>query len=858
VIKPQWTPIFIASLYALLGAAWIYYTDSMVGTFADSKFQMAAWSMYKGLAYVMVTSALLFWLVRRHTSKLLTAQNALETENKECMLARSSLAQSEEQFRQMFEKHRAIMYLVDTESLAVYDSNEAARQFYGYSKREFEHLKLGDLSIQPENELRNGLNELSSQVNNYYVSRHRLQNGEVRDVEIYCTPIIHRGRQFFFSIVHDISERIKAQEALRISEDNYRTIFDSVTDAIFVHDMETGRILEINAMAGEMFGYLRDEFPMFSPETTSAMDAPFDHEEALHRVREAGDGKPQCFEWKARHRDGHVFIVEVNLKMVELRGENRLMAVVRDITESKKTEDALRESEERFRSLVEATSDWIWEVDSSFRFKYASPKVKDLLGYKPEEITGKSLFDFIIEEDREKTREIVCTAMDSRRPFPAVTNRNLHRNGRIIVLETAGVPIFGAIGDLTGYRGIVRNITDRKHLEEQLLQAQKMEAIGQLAGGIAHDFNNILTAIAGYVFILGMKVENEELKAHVDQIRLAAERAAALTDSLLAFSRKQIICLQPLNINTVLEKAEKFLSRLIREDIEIRMELCPEELFILGDETKLEQIVINLVTNARDAMPRGGILTISTERKHMHRDFRASASVDRGIDYLLLSVSDTGTGIDEKARDRIFEPFFTTKEVGKGTGLGLAIVYEIIRQLNGYVDISSEQGLGTSIRIYLPLVEEPSKGPAYIKLASPERGAETILLAEDDPDARRFIKTVLEEFGYTVIEAFDGKDVVEKFASNSERIQCVIMDIIMPKQNGRDAHNEIIKIRPGVKTLFLSGYTGEFLNGEGILEEGLHFLPKPVAPWLLLEKVHELLQNDNGPEPSTRPFRHDS
>ncbi|MEA5112957.1 MAG: PAS domain S-box protein [Geobacteraceae bacterium] len=843
MFKPRRAPIFIASLYALLGAVWIYYSDSMVGILAHNKSQMAAWSMYKGLAYVIVTSALLFWLVRRHTVKLLSAQNALESENKECMLARSSLAQSEEQFRQMFEKHRAIMYLVDTETLSVYGTNEAARRFYGYSPREFEHLKLNDLSIQSENEIRNGLHDLSDQVNNYYVSRHRLRNGDVREVEIYCTPIILRGRQFFFSIVHDISERIKAQEALRISEDNYRTIFDSVTDAIFVHDMETGRILEINSMACEMFGYTRDDFPMLSPEMTSAMYSPFDHEEALHRVHEAAAGTLQCFEWKARHRDGHVFMVEVNLKKVALKGENRLLAVVRDITESKQTEDALRESEARFRSLVEATSDWIWEVDSNFRFTYASPKVNDLLGFKPAEIIGKTLFDFILEEDREKTREIVTAARDARRPFPAVTSRNLHRNGRIIVLETGGVPIFDAIGGLIGYRGIVRNITDRKHLEEQLLQAQKMEAIGQLAGGIAHDFNNILTAITGYVFLLGMKVENEELKKHVDQIRLASERAAALTDSLLAFSRKQIICLQPLSINTVLKKAEKFLSRLIREDIEIRMELCPEELIILGDETKLEQIVINLVTNARDAMPRGGILTISTEHKHMDMELQPSTAIDKEMDYLLLSVSDTGVGIDERTRDRIFEPFFTTKEVGKGTGLGLAIVYEIIRQLNGYVDITSEQGLGTSIGIYLPLVQESSKESAYIQLATPERGAETILIAEDDPDARRFIKTVLEEFGYTVIEAFDGKDVVEKFTNNSERIQCVILDIIMPKQSGKDAHNEIIKIRPDVKTLFLSGYTGEFLSGEGILEEGLHFLPKPVAPWLLLEKVRELLHN---------------
>lgn len=841
--KSQRTPFVIAAVYVLLGSGWIFYTDTVLGLFSHSTSQMAHWSMAKGFSYVFLTSALLFWLVRRHTAKLLSIQKALQEENERCRLARSSLAQSEEQFRLMFEKHGAIMYLVDTSTLAIYDANEAARKFYGYSPQEFEHLKLDDLSAQTDDNLRMCLHDLLDPGRNYHVVTHRLRNGEPRQVEIHSTPVSLQGRHCFFFIVHDISERIEAQEALRISEDNYHTIFDSVTEAIFVHDIDSGQILEINSTACEMFGYTRDDFPMLSPEATSAMVSPFDHEEALRRVCEAADGTPQSFEWKARHHDGHVFMVEVNLKKVALRGENRLLAVVRDITGNKLTEDALRESEARFRSLVEATSDWIWEVDTAGRFTYTSPKVTDLLGFKPDDIIAKSLFDFILEEDKDKASRVFSAARDTRSPFSALTTRNYHRNGRVIVLETSGVPIVDPVGDLSGYRGIVRNITDRKHLEEQLLQAQKMEAIGQLAGGIAHDFNNILTAITGYVFLLDMKLEDEELKKHVDQIKQAAERAAALTDSLLAFSRKQIICLQPVSINAVLKKAEKLLSRLIREDIEIRMELCAEELVILGDETKLEQIVINLVTNARDAMPRGGILTISTERRHADLQERPSPAFEKGIDYLLLSVSDTGIGIDEKTRDRIFEPFFTTKEVGKGTGLGLAIVYEIIRQLNGYVDIMSEEGLGTSIRIYLPLAQEPTKDSAYVQLATPERGAETILLAEDDPDARRFIKTVLEEFGYTVIEACDGRDAVEKFADHSERIQCVILDIIMPKQNGKDAHTEIVKIRPGISALFLSGYAGEFLTGEGILEEGLHFLPKPVAPWLLLEKVRELMQN---------------
>lgn len=835
-------PLIIAGLYALSGILWIYCSDRVLPLFVATPAAITTWSIIKGWLYVAATTLLLYWLIRRHTRKLLAIQEKLHEEQEQMKKTQAALAESEEQFRQMFATHSAMLYLVDAETLAIVEANESAQKFYGYAQADYTALKLPDLSMLPELRVRSIIEQNTGSDASYYTITHYLSDGTPREVEIYSTPIRIKERRFFFNIVHDITERKRTQAALTASEENYRAIFEAVNDGIFIHDIETGRVIDINTKSCEMFGYSREDFPRDTPELTSAPESRFSRDEAVNRMREAANGNPQLFEWKARHRNGSTFWLEINLKKVVISGTERLLAVVRDISARKAAEEALRESEARFRSLVESTTDWIWETDSRNVLTYSSPKVRSLLGFKPEEVTGLHPFDLATGDDRERISSLFETARKLKKPFFQVENRFLHKNGSIVVLESSGVPIFDQDANFAGFRGYERNITDRKHLEEQLLQAQKMEAVGQLAGGIAHDFNNILTAITGFVFILQMKLEDEELKNYVEQIRLSAERAAGLTDSLLAFSRKQIICFKSLNINEIVLKTEKLLSRLIREDVQIRTELCDEDLVMLGDETKLEQIIIDLATNARDAMPRGGILNIRTERCLMnHNQETGESPGGKAAGYVHLSISDTGLGIDEKVRDRIFEPFFTTKEVGKGTGLGLSIVYGIVKQLNGYINIQSEARIGTSVSIYFPLVQEEPEKTAFVQPSVPKGTAETLLVAEDDPDVRRFIKTVLQEFGYTVIEAENGVDAVRKFRENKENIRMVILDIIMPRKNGRDAFLEIRKIHPEVKAIFVSGYTGEFLTEEGILEEGLHFLPKPVVPWSLLEKVQEVL-----------------
>jgi PAS domain S-box-containing protein len=834
-------PCIIASAYAVIGALWIYFSEKWLPLFADTPAEITVWGTYKGWFYVGITSILLYWVIRSYVKKLVVYQKALEKENRECKYAQTALKESEEQFHHMFAKHSAVMYLVDPETLLIFDANEAAQKFYGYSCEEFKKLRVCDLNTLPEEEIKGIIDRSVLEGEHYYSFKHRLADGEIRDVEIYSTPIRLTDRQFFFAVVHDITRRRRTEEALRASEANYRAIFDAANDAIFVHDIETGEILDINRKACEMFGYAEDEFPRKSPDMVCAGEYPFTPAQAFAWMRKAADGQPQLFEWKAKHKDGRTVWVEVNLKRVVISGADRLLAVVRDITERKQAENVLRESEARFRSMVEATSDWIWETDADDVYIYSSPKIKDFLGHEAHEVLGRTPFDLMPRHEAERLRIQFHTFKNSRKPFFGLENKNLHKDGRLIVLESSGVPVFDSNGNFAGYRGIDRDITNNKHLEEQLLHAQKMEAVGELAGGIAHDFNNILTAITGYVYILQMKLTDETLLKHVEQINLATQRAAAVTNKLLAFSRKQIICLQPVKINETLHKMEEFLTRIIREDIEIKTVCSDENLTILGDERQIEQVIMNLVTNARDAMPNGGVLTIRSKKAELDREFVEAHGYGKPGMYGLVLVSDTGTGMDGKVLERIFEPFFTTKEVGKGTGLGLAIAYGIVKQHDGYITASSEAGKGATFSIYLPLIGETPEKPGASAITVPPGGVGTILVAEDDRDIMLLMKTLLEEFGYSVIEAFDGEDAVEKFIENGNSVRLLVIDMIMPKKNGREAYEEIKKIRPDVKTIFLSGYTGDVTDSQGIFEQGLIFLSKPIMPGKLLEKVKDIL-----------------
>jgi signal transduction histidine kinase/PAS domain-containing protein/ActR/RegA family two-component response regulator len=386
---------------------------------------------------------------------------------------------------------------------------------------------------------------------------------------------------------------------------------------------------------------------------------------------------------------------------------------------------------------------------------------------------------------------------------------------------------------------------EKERLHSQLLQAQKMEAVGQLAGGIAHDFNNVLTAIISYASLLKMKMGTNNLfSGYVDHILSSSENAANLIQSLLAFSRKQIMNTAAVDLNQIIRKVDTLLARIIGEDIELKIVLTEGVLIVKADHLQIEQVLMNLANNARDAMTQGGEFTIETEIAVLDTAFIKAQGYGKTGRYALIAVSDTGTGMDERTAERIFDPFFTTKEVGKGTGLGLAMVYGIIKQHEGYINVYSEPGRGTTFKIYMPLIsakveEVPPEGICQI-----EGGNETILLAEDNAEVRTSTRAVLEECGYKVIEAVDGEDAISKFIKYKDVIQLVILDVIMPKRNGREVYEEIKKIMPRIKTVFTSGYTADIIHQKGILSEGAGFIYKPTAPDAILTKVREVLDKD--------------
>jgi signal transduction histidine kinase len=419
----------------------------------------------------------------------------------------------------------------------------------------------------------------------------------------------------------------------------------------------------------------------------------------------------------------------------------------------------------------------------------------------------------------------------------------------MVVCEWYNTPIRDSAGKVAFVLSMVTDVTDRQRAEEerrklegQLLQSQKMEAIGLLAGGVAHDFNNILSAILGYASIVQMKMRPDDpLKPNVEQVLAAAQRAATLVQSLLAFSRKQIINPQPLLVNESLRKIEKLLRRVIGEDVEFATVYAEPYTTILADAGQLEQVIINLATNARDAMPYGGSLTLGTCRAVIDQEFIRKHGYGMPGDYAMISLTDSGTGMDEKTRARIFEPFFTTKELGKGTGLGLSTAYGIVKQNNGYITCSSKPGAGTTFRIYLPsITTSPQRSVAVEQVIAP-RGTETVLVAEDDRITLDLFSSLLEDHGYTVLMASNGDEAIAKFRERSRDIQLIVVDVVMPKKNGKEVHDEAQRIRPGVKTLFMSGYTADIISRKGVLLDGLPFLPKPVAPEEFLKKVRDVL-----------------
>lgn len=524
---------------------------------------------------------------------------------------------------------------------------------------------------------------------------------------------------------------------------------------------------------------------------------------------------------------------------------NNIIAVVetiQDVTQLKKTERKAERDRDFIKAITDSARVAIFTYEGT-KFSFVNRYGEELVGYSVDELRNTNIWDIVHPEERQMVME---RAMARQKGEPVSSNyefRVVRKDGEILWVDFSASLI--KYGDKQIVLGTVYDITEKKKLESQLLHAQKMEAIGRLTGGIAHDFNNILTAIIGYATILNLKMdENDPLIQNAKQILLACEKATEITQNLLAFSRKKAIETKEININDTVAMIEKILKRLIGEDIELVTNLWKEGLICLADKTQLEQVLINLATNARDAMPDGGTLSIETSLVEITPDFIRKHGFGTVGKYALITVTDTGCGMDEETKKKIFDPFFTTKEVGKGTGLGLSIVYGIVKQHNGYINVYSEVDKGTTFKIYLPICREASiaKGEeGYTKRVDLKGNNETILVAEDNKEVRQIVKTCLHDFGYIMLEAADGEEAVEIYRQNADKIALVILDVVMPKKNGKEALLEMKKINQGVKAIFTSGYTENIIHKKGILEEGVNFISKPVAPTKMLSLIKEVI-----------------
>ena len=510
------------------------------------------------------------------------------------------------------------------------------------------------------------------------------------------------------------------------------------------------------------------------------------------------------------------------------------------ITERKKAEEKVKLAFAEINQVFQTAADGMRIVDKDYNMLRINETLAKMAGTTKDQAIGKKCYEVFRSAHCHTMRCSMRRVLSGEEHIELESLRE-RKDGLLVPCIVTATAFRDPHNKIIGIVEDFKDMTEYKKLEKQLIQAQKMEAIGQFAGGIAHDFNNILTAIIGYGNLLTMEIHQPELKSYISRILKSAERAANLTKSLLAFSRGQVITPRPVNLNEIIRGLENLLSSLMGEDIEITTSLSSKYLTVLADSGQIEQVLMNLATNARDAMPDGGTFTIRTNHIEMDNEFIwAHGFGQKGI-YATITVEDTGQGIDEETREKIFEPFFTTKEVGKGTGLGLAMVYGIIQQHEGYIDVTSELGKGTTFNMYLPLIEVPLEEVIPVTSLMTKKGTETILLAEDDPQVRELTKEVLLGYGYKVLDAIDGENALNVFINNKDSVGLLLLDVIMPKMNGKEVYDAVSRERPNIKVLFISGYDPDVIYSKGILDTGIEILSKPLSPDKLLYKIRETL-----------------
>lgn len=641
----------------------------------------------------------------------------------------------------------------------------------------------------------------------------------------------------------DRSEEVRkqAEDKLRESEDRHRDLVEHSQELICTHDLE-GRVLSVNPWVSKVLGYSQEEILRMNFREILSPKVRHLFEKYLEEIRTHGAAQGLL---SVQTRNGEQLIWEFkNTLRTDGVADPVVRGMAQDITERKRAENRLRETTQRLRLAMISGGIGVWDLDIQSGALIWDDRMFELFGVSKDGFSNgidaweKSLHP----EDCDAAKESLLAAIRGEKDFDTEF-RVVHPDGKVKFLQANGIVIRNSDGKAIRMIGMNRDITEHRTLEQQLRQSQKIEVVGRLAGGIAHDFNNLLTVINGYSEILLSRLkEGSPLRKEVEEIKRAGDSAAALTRQLLAFSRQQVLQPKIINLNEAIPHMDMMLRRLIGEDVEFRTVLGKDLWSVKADPGQIEQVVMNLVVNAREAMPGGGKLTIETSNVFLDEELSHVRPPVQPGSFVMLAISDTGAGMDERTASNIFEPFFTTKERGKGTGLGLSTVYGIVKQSGGFILVDSEPGKGSTFKVYLRRADDrreiPDKeGP----FAEDLRGEKTILVVEDEESIRNLAIEILGLYGYAVLSAGNGEEALQIAEAHQGEISLLLTDVVMPRMGGRELYNRIRRQRPDIRVLYMSGYTDDAIVHQGVLNQGTAFLQKPFSPISLAKKVKEVL-----------------
>jgi len=766
----------------------------------------------------------------------------------ERLQAEDALRRSEERHRLLFERNPQPLWVYHLGTLRFLAVNQAAVDHYGYSRREFLAMTLKD--IRPAEDvpaLLKSVCDAATPIDRAGIWRHRTKEGRIIYVEITEGRIEFEGKAAGLVLANDVTERLQAEDKLRLQA----TALESAANAIVITD-PAGNIQWVNPAFEHLTGYSSGEVIGQNPRLlNSGQQRPGFYKQMWDSILSGNVWEGEIIN---RRKDGSLYTEFQTITPVhDANGAvTNFVGIKEDVTNRKRAEDALQASEAAYRSIIEGAPYGIYRVRDDGQILMANPAMAQMLGYEsPAELVGRNTAtDLYLSPEDRGLSAAQWRVKETVPPYEVTWKR---KDGKHIVVRLAGRMLHDPGDAIPSYEVFVEDITEKRALEEQFRQAQKMEAVGRLAGGVAHDFNNLLMIIGSYADMIPQQLSDPaKVTKYASQISEASSRAAAVTQQLLAFSRKQVLQPTALNLNVLILGLGKMLPRLLGEDI--RMTVAPGATGrVKADATQIEQVIMNLAVNARDAMPEGGRLIIETSDVTLDREYskRHGIQVPPG-DYVMVTVSDSGIGMDAETQAHIFEPFFTTKAMGKGTGLGLATVYGIVKQSGGFIWVYSELGQGSTFNVYLPREEEPEHadtGQAVDR--SIPRGSATVLLVEDEDVLRTVAREFLQSLGYTVLDAGNGEAALAIIREHQDPIHLLITDVVMPGMGGPQLAKVAQELRPDLRVIYVSGYTDRAMD-RSVIGPGASFLQKPFNLGTLATKIQTLVGgSDQGPDEKT-------